>query len=111
MKRWRKNRVVQCRWSRVRGLSLRTREKVRSEKIRDSGKRQRPVVTVSPYLLNRLILDYGLVSPELSKMLFGSPVVLLQEIGSKKVKGKDDNLDNLNRTEVFLYQQETLCTI
>jgi hypothetical protein len=66
---------------------------------RHSAKRHRAAVNVSEDLLNRLIQDYGLVSPERTKNVVW---FFFKKFGSKKLNGQD---------ALLKLAQQVLCTI
>jgi hypothetical protein len=68
-------------------------------KARHSAKRHRAAVNVSQDLLNRLIQDYGLVSPERVKNVVW---FFFKKFGSKKLNGQD---------ALLKLAQQALCTI
>ena len=88
LKRGGKTRSVTCKWTRVRGLSLRTREtirleKLRLEKLKITVSKKNNDVMVKEDLLIRRVSEYGLVTPARAQ----NPVwFFFKKYGSKKLK-------------------------
>ena len=89
MKRWRKlkrggkTRSVTCKLTRVRGLSLWTRETLRLEKLKVTVSKKKNDVMLTEDLLYRRKSEYGLVTPARAQ----NPVwFFFKKYGSKKLK-------------------------